>query len=53
MGQARGSDCPDLREVSGVLFGLHVIDDDADHQATATTAVRASSTFVLIYVVER
>jgi len=52
-GQSRGSDCPDRREVSGLLFGLLAVDDDADHQAAATAAtVRASSTFVWIYVVE-
>jgi len=53
VGKARGSDCPDRREVSGLLFGLLAVDDDADHQAAATAAtVRASSTLVWIYVVE-
>src|SRR5439155_21032897 len=35
LGQARGSNRPGLREVSGPLFGLRALDDNADDQAAA------------------
>ena len=39
LGQARRPDRPGLWKVSGPLFGLLALDDNADHQAAAVAAV--------------